>query len=105
MRFGGLTALNAVSLAVGRGEVRAIIGPNGAGKSTLFNCLTGVLRPTGGHIRPNGEDVTRPPPNRLSHNGSARSSHITHILPHPPTPANVPLAGPPPRAALGLPPH
>src|SRR5207247_3489394 len=46
MRFGGLTAVNRVSIAVERGEIRAIIGPNGAGKSTFFNCITGVLKPT-----------------------------------------------------------
>ena len=50
VRFGGLTALNGVSMTVRRGEIRAIIGPNGAGKSTFFNCLTGVIRPTGGRI-------------------------------------------------------
>ena len=50
MRFGGLVALNGVSVEVQRDEIRAIIGPNGAGKSTLFNCLTGVLRPTAGRI-------------------------------------------------------
>ncbi len=81
MRFGGLTALNAVSLAVGRGEVRALIGPNGAGKSTLFNCLTGVLRPTGGRVIFNGEDIAGLPPDAISRKAIARSYQVTNILP------------------------
>jgi branched-chain amino acid transport system ATP-binding protein len=81
VRFGGLTALNQVSIAVAPGEVRAIIGPNGAGKSTLFNCLTGVLRPTAGRIVLEGEDVTGLPPHAISHKGIARSYQITNILP------------------------
>jgi branched-chain amino acid transport system ATP-binding protein len=81
VRFGGLTALNQVSLKVAPGEVRAIIGPNGAGKSTLFNCLTGVLRPTSGRIVLEGRDVTGLPPHALSHRGIARSYQITNILP------------------------
>src|SRR5216684_4496768 len=81
VRFGGLRALNNVNLAVAPGEIRAIIGPNGAGKSTLFNCLTGVLRPTSGHIYLNGEDVAGLPPNEVSHKGLARSYQITNILP------------------------
>jgi branched-chain amino acid transport system ATP-binding protein len=81
MRFGGLTAVNNVSIAVARGEIRAIIGPNGAGKSTFFNCLTGVLRPTAGHIYLNGEDVAGLPSNAVSHKGLARSYQITNILP------------------------
>jgi branched-chain amino acid transport system ATP-binding protein len=81
VRFGGLTALNHVSIAVAPGEVRAIIGPNGAGKSTLFNCLTGVLRPTEGRIVLDGQDVTGLPPHALSHKGIARSYQITNILP------------------------
>ena len=80
-RFGGLTAVNNVSIAVARGEIRAIIGPNGAGKSTFFNCLTGVLAPTAGHIYLNGEDVAGMPPNEVSHKGLARSYQITNILP------------------------
>ncbi len=80
MRFGGLTAVNDVSVTVPRGEVRAIIGPNGAGKSTLFNCVTGVLRPTSGRIFLNGENVAGLPPHRISHKGLARSYQITNIL-------------------------
>ena len=81
MQFGGLMALNRVSLAVAPGEIRAVIGPNGAGKSTLFNCLTGVLRPTAGRIVLEGRDVTGLPPHALSHRGIARSYQITNILP------------------------
>ncbi len=81
MRFGGLTAVNRVSIAIERGEIRAIIGPNGAGKSTFFNCLTGVLKPTSGRVILNGEDVAGLPPNKVSHKGLARSYQITNILP------------------------
>jgi len=81
MRFGGLAAVNNVSLSVPRGEIRAIIGPNGAGKSTFFNCVTGVLRPTGGRVLLDGEDVAGLPPNRISRKGIARSYQITNILP------------------------
>jgi branched-chain amino acid transport system ATP-binding protein len=80
-RFGGLSALNQVSFAVPRGEIRAIIGPNGAGKSTLFNCLTGVLAPTSGRIVFDGEDITGLPPHRISQKSIARSYQITNILP------------------------
>jgi branched-chain amino acid transport system ATP-binding protein len=48
--FGGLAALNNINLAVEEGEIRGIIGPNGAGKTTLFNVISGVYRPTSGHI-------------------------------------------------------
>ncbi len=51
MRFGGLTAVSAVSFAAHRGEITAVIGPNGAGKTTLFNCITGFYRPSSGAIR------------------------------------------------------
>ena len=81
VRFGGLTALNDVSIAVPAGEIRAIIGPNGAGKSTFFNCLTGVLRPTAGRIVFDGEDIAGLPPNLISRRAIARSYQITSILP------------------------
>jgi branched-chain amino acid transport system ATP-binding protein len=81
MRFGGLSALTNVSVAVPRGEIRAVIGPNGAGKSTFFNCLTGVLRPTGGRILFDGQDITGLSPDRISRKAIARSYQITNILP------------------------
>jgi branched-chain amino acid transport system ATP-binding protein len=81
MRFGGLTAVNNVSVSVERGEIRAIIGPNGAGKSTLFNCITGVLRPTSGRIFLNDENIAGLMPDEASHRGLARSYQITNILP------------------------
>ena len=81
VRFGGLTALNDVSITVPRGEIRAIIGPNGAGKSTFFNCVTGVLRPTSGRILFNGHDIAGLPPHEISRRGVARSYQITNILP------------------------
>lgn len=80
-RFGGLTAVNRVSIEIPRGEIRAIIGPNGAGKSTFFNCVTGVLPPTSGRIVFDGEDITELPPHRISRRGIARSYQITNILP------------------------
>jgi branched-chain amino acid transport system ATP-binding protein len=92
LRFGGLTALNGVDLAVARGEVRAIIGPNGAGKSSFFNCLTGVLRPSAGHVVFNGEDITGASPDRISRKGIARSYQITNILPNATALENVRIA-------------
>ena len=80
-QFGGLTAVNKVSIAVRRGAIRAIIGPNGAGKSTFFNCLTGVIRPTSGRILFDGEDITGLSPHRISQKAIARSYQITNILP------------------------
>ena len=92
VRFGGLTALNQVNFAVGREEIRAIIGPNGAGKSTFFNCLTGVLRPSSGHILFNGGEITGLSPDRISHKGIARSYQITNILPNATALENVRIA-------------
>src|SRR5437879_104651 len=92
VRFGGLRALDNVNLAVAQGEIRAIIGPNGAGKSTLFNCLTGVLRPTAGHIRFAGDDITGLSPDRISQKGIARSYQITNILPNASVLENVRIA-------------
>ncbi len=59
VRFGGLTAVNAVSLAIQPGEIFAVIGPNGAGKTTVFNAISGVYEPSAGTIRLEGRDLRR----------------------------------------------
>jgi branched-chain amino acid transport system ATP-binding protein len=92
VRFGGLAALSQVNFELARGEVRAIIGPNGAGKSTFFNCLTGVLRPTGGRIIFDGDEITGLPSNAISRKGVARSYQITNILPNASALENVRIA-------------
>ncbi len=56
MRFGGLTAVNALSFQARKGEITALIGPNGAGKTTVFNCITGFYKPTQGMVSLNHDD-------------------------------------------------
>jgi branched-chain amino acid transport system ATP-binding protein len=73
MRFGGLSALENLNLAVPEGGLCGLIGPNGAGKTTVFNLISGFLRPTGGRIFWDGEDVTGEPPHRLTAWGIART--------------------------------
>ncbi len=73
MVFGGLTALDRVSFAAAEGAITAIIGPNGAGKTTLFNCITGMYRPTAGHVSFAGADVTRFSAHRIARAGMART--------------------------------
>jgi branched-chain amino acid transport system permease protein len=80
MRFGGLTAVDAVDFQVRSGELRAVIGPNGAGKTTFFNMLTGVLPPTAGQILFRGRDITALPAYAVSRLGIARSYQVTNIF-------------------------
>jgi branched-chain amino acid transport system ATP-binding protein len=79
--FGGLRALQDVSLSVAAGEIRAVIGPNGAGKSTLFNVMTGLLPPDSGEVAFDGERITGLPPHRIIRKGIGRSFQITNIFP------------------------
>lgn len=78
--FGGLVAVNDVSLQVERGVMHSIIGPNGAGKTTLFNLLSGNLRPTSGRLLYNGRDITRLPLHKRAHVGIGRSFQITNVF-------------------------
>jgi branched-chain amino acid transport system ATP-binding protein len=79
--FGGLPAMNDVSLEVAPGERRLIIGPNGAGKTTLFNLITGDLARDSGSIRLFGEEVSRLRPHRRAHRGLARTYQIITLFP------------------------
>ena len=66
MQFGGVVAINNLSMDVNRGEIVALIGPNGAGKTTAFNCITGVYEPTNGRIAFEGRDIVmNHPPGRM----------------------------------------
>ena len=79
--FGGLPAINDVSLAVAQGEKRLIIGPNGAGKTTFFNLLTGDLARDAGSIELFGEEVGRLATHRRVHRGLARTYQIITLFP------------------------
>lgn len=73
MRFGGVVAVNNLSIEVGNGEIVALIGPNGAGKTTAFNMITGVYTPTAGKILYNGKDITGLRPDQITKIGIART--------------------------------
>jgi branched-chain amino acid transport system ATP-binding protein len=73
IRFGGVVALDAISLDVRRGEILGVIGPNGAGKTTLFNCLTRLYEPSDGDVLLRGRSILREPPHRLVRLGIART--------------------------------
>jgi len=73
VRFGGLTALDDVSLTAGPRQVTGIIGPNGAGKTTLLNVLCGFVKPDAGHIQFDGRELTKLRPHRLAGLGIART--------------------------------
>jgi branched-chain amino acid transport system ATP-binding protein len=90
--FGGVVASDAISLALGPGELHAIIGPNGAGKTTLIGQLTGEIAPDGGRIRFGSRDITALPVYRRSRIGLARSFQISSLFPEFTALDNVALA-------------
>ena len=73
MRFGGVVAVNDLSMDINKGEIVALIGPNGAGKTTAFNMVTGVYTPTEGKVMLNGQDVTGKRPDEITKLGVART--------------------------------
>jgi branched-chain amino acid transport system ATP-binding protein len=79
--FGAVAAVAGVNLAVAQGHLHSIIGPNGAGKTTLFNCITGEVEPTRGHVRFEDRDITALPPHALPGLGISRSFQRTSIFP------------------------
>jgi branched-chain amino acid transport system ATP-binding protein len=78
--YGGVRALNGVSLTVYEGEIFGIIGPNGAGKSTLFDILCGITKPTDGTIEVLGCDVARMEPHAVARTGVARTFQRTAVF-------------------------
>ena len=80
-RFGGVVAVDDVSLGVERGQIAGLIGPNGAGKTTLFNLITRLYRPDSGEIAFDGESLLGTPTHRIVHRGIARTFQNVELFP------------------------
>jgi len=76
--FGGNHAVDGATLKIDEGSITGLIGPNGAGKTTLFNVIAGVLKPSGGRVLMDGEDITGLAPHQLFHKGLLRTFQIAH---------------------------
>lgn len=72
-RFGGLVAVDDISIEVQKGEIFSIIGPNGAGKSTLFNCINGLYKVSEGSVWLNGKEITGAKPHAIAKSGLSRT--------------------------------
>lgn len=79
-RFGGLQAVDRVSLQVQKGQIKALVGPNGAGKTTLFNLITGAHPLDEGLIEFSGKDLTGSPPHKVNQSGMARTFQILRLF-------------------------
>ncbi len=92
-RFGGILALDELSLAVEEGEIHGLIGPNGAGKTTAFNVITRLYTPNGGAVRYRGEDLLAAAPHRIVGLGIARTFQNLELCAHMPVLDNVLVGG------------
>jgi ABC-type uncharacterized transport system ATPase subunit len=81
MRFGGIVALDGLSLVLAPGDLRCILGPNGCGKTTLFNILTGALKPTSGRVQFRGADIVGKSPQAIARLGISRKYQVPGIYP------------------------
>lgn len=89
VRFGGLTAVDAVSATFRAGELVGIIGPNGAGKTTFFNAISGVIAPTSGQLLVSGKNLSGKGPHRYAAAGIARTFQTPRVFPDMPVAANI----------------
>src|SRR5437867_13439217 len=81
--FGGVTAVNGVSLRLEPGRIYGLIGPNGSGQTTLFNCVTGVERRDAGRILFQGERIDGLKPWKIAVQGAGRTFLLTRFVPEP----------------------
>jgi branched-chain amino acid transport system ATP-binding protein len=81
-RFGGLTAVNNVTLKVEQGQIFGLIGPNGAGKTTFLNCISGTYSPEEGEVLFNGKNITKMKPHNICHEGMSRTYQIVRSFPN-----------------------
>lgn len=79
--FGGLRAVQDVSISAESGRILSVIGPNGAGKTTFFNCLSGIYRPDRGRVVLDGVDLTGAPPHEIARAGLSRSFQNIRLFP------------------------
>ncbi|MEX2148351.1 MAG: ABC transporter ATP-binding protein [Candidatus Rokuibacteriota bacterium] len=79
--FGGVTAVDRVSLTLAPGKIYGLIGPNGSGKTTLFNCITGMERPDGGRVLLNGRRIDGLKPHRIANMGVGRTFQVIRVFP------------------------
>jgi ABC-type branched-subunit amino acid transport system ATPase component len=80
--FGGLVAVHEVNVAIERGEIRGLIGPNGAGKTTFFNMVTGLYRPSSGHLSFDGREISGLKSHQITTLGIARTFQTIRLFPN-----------------------
>lgn len=91
--FGGVKAVDGISIDVARGQIHALIGPNGSGKTTTLNVLNGIYKPTGGRILVDGDDVTQMAPNERAAHGVGRTFQNIRLFPSMSVLENVMVGG------------